>query len=160
MSMQKTQKAKKMKIEGAGPKIMAPLFVTFAITAGISYLYRPMFNYPLVPAEWTLALGALLLVTGIPLWLLSTGMFLLAYFGGRLETRGPFAIMPNPLYGSWIVFIIPGISLVLNWWPILLTSVVMYAAQRMFIHEEDEALREKFGQQYEEYRKRVLVKFL
>lgn len=157
---QKATTAKKMRIEGAGPKIMAPLFVAFAIAAAVSYVYRPMFNYPLVPAEWTLALGALFLVVGVPFWLLSTGMFLLAYFGGRLETRGPFALMTNPIYGSWIVLVIPGISLALNWWPILLTSVVMYAAQRMFIREEDDALLEKFGRQYEEYKKKVLVKFL
>lgn len=156
----KPQNTKKLRIEGAGPKIMAPLLVTFAATAGISYVYRPAFDYPLVPAGWTQALGALFLVVGVAFWLLSTGMFLLAYFQGRLETRGPFAIMPNPIYGSWIVLVIPGISLVLNWWPILLTSVVMYAAQRMFIHEEDDALREKFGGQYEEYRKKVLISFL
>jgi protein-S-isoprenylcysteine O-methyltransferase Ste14 len=161
MSMkQKVKSAQRMKIEGAGPKIMAPLFVMFAIAAWISYTYRPTFDYPLVPAEWTLALGALCLLVGVPFWLLSTGMFLLAYFRGRLETRGPFAVMPNPIYGSWIVFVLPGISLVLNWWPILLTSVVMYIAQRIFIHAEDDALREKFGRQYEEYRRDVLVKFL
>ncbi len=147
-------------IEGAGPKIMAPLFVTFAVTAGISYMYQPAFNYPLVPAAATLALGALFLVVGVPFWLLAVVMFLAAWFGGRLETRGPFAVMPNPIYGSWIALIIPGISLVLNWWPILLTSVVMYTAQRVFIHEEDDALRAKFGRQYEEYRKKVLIKFL
>jgi len=157
---QKVKNTTRMRIEGAGPKIMAPLFVAFAITAWISYAYRPTFNYPLVPAEWTLALGALFLLVGVPFWLLSTGMFLLAYFRGRLETRGPFAVMPNPIYGSWILFVIPGISLVLNWWPVLLTSVVMYAAQRMFIREEDDALREKFGGQYDEYRKKVLIPFL
>ncbi len=43
---------------------------------------------------------------------------------------------------------------------ILLTSVIMYAAQRMFIRDEDDALQEKFGGQYEEYRKKVLIKFL
>ena len=160
MSKQKVKSTTRMKIEGAGPKIMAPLFVTFAITAWISYAYRPTFNYPLVPAEWTLALGALFLLVGVPFWLLSTGMFLVAYFRGRLETRGPYAVMLNPIYGSWIVFVLPGISLVLNWWPILLTSVVMYAAQRLFIHEEDDALRQKFGGQYAEYRKKVLIKFL
>jgi protein-S-isoprenylcysteine O-methyltransferase Ste14 len=161
MSMkQQADSAKRMRIEGAGPKIMAPLFVAFAITAWISYAYRPTFDYPLVPAEWTLALGALFLLVGVPFWLLSTGMFLIAYFRGRLETRGPFAVMPNPIYGSWIVFVIPGISLVLNWWPILLTSVVMYVAQRMFIREEDDALRAKFGRQYEEYRNKVSIKFL
>jgi protein-S-isoprenylcysteine O-methyltransferase Ste14 len=157
---QKVKGAKRMRIEGAGPKIMAPLFVTFAIAAGISYAYRPLFNYPLVPAEWMLALGALFLLVGVPFWLLSTGMFLLAYFQGRLETRGPFVVMPNPIYGSWIILVMPGISLVLNWWPILLTSVVMYVAQQVFIREEDDALREKFGRQYEEYRRKVLVKFL
>lgn len=157
---QNVKSTKRMRIEGAGPKIMAPLFVTFAITAWISYAYRPTFNYPLLPSEWTLALGALFLLVGVPFWLLSTGLFLLAYFRGRLETRGPFTLMLNPIYGSWIVFVIPGISLVLNWWPILLTSVVMYAAQRMFIHEEDDALREKFGRQYAEYRKNVMIKFL
>jgi protein-S-isoprenylcysteine O-methyltransferase Ste14 len=152
--------AKLKGIEGAGPKIMAPLFVTFAITAWISYVYQPAFNYPIELYEWTLALGGLLLVVGVPFWLLSVAMFLLAWFRGRLETRGPFAVMPNPIYGSWIVFIIPGISLVVCWWPILLTSVVMFAAHRLFIHEEDEALRQKFGRQYEEYRQKVLIKFL
>jgi protein-S-isoprenylcysteine O-methyltransferase Ste14 len=157
MTKQKVNSTTRMKIEGAGPKIMAPLFVTFAITAWISYAYRPTFNYPLVPAEWALALGALFLLVGVPFWLLSTGMFLVAYFQGRLETKGPYAVMLNPIYGSWIVFVLPGISLVLNWWPILLTSVVMYAAQQMFIHAEEDALREKFGRLYEEYRKNVLI---
>jgi protein-S-isoprenylcysteine O-methyltransferase Ste14 len=147
-------------IEGAGPKIMAPLFVTFAITAWISYAYRPAFDYPLVPAEWTLALGALFLVVGVPFWLSAVGLFLAAWFRGGLETRGPFAVMPNPIYGSWIALIVPGISLVLGWWPVLLTSVVMFAAHRLFIREEDESLRQKFGKAYEEYRKRVLIKFL
>lgn len=157
---QVSKTVKKMGIEGAGPKIMAPLFVTFAITAWISYTYQPTFDFPLVPAGWTLALGALFLVVGVPFWLLSVALFLPAYFKGRLETRGPYAVMPNPIYGSWIVFVIPGIALVLNWWPILLTSVVMFAAHRMFIHAEDDYLRQKFGKQYEEYRKKVLIKFL
>jgi protein-S-isoprenylcysteine O-methyltransferase Ste14 len=147
-------------IEGAGPKIMAPLIVTFAITTWLSYTYQPALNYPIELYEYLVALGVVLLAIGVPFWLLSVGMFLLAWFQGRLETRGPFAVMPNPIYGSWIVFIIPGISLVVAWWPILLTSVVMYIAQRMFIREEDDALREKFGGQYEEYRKKVLIKFL
>lgn len=155
-----TDSANKMRIEGAGPKIMAPLLVTFALTAAVSYLYQPMFNYPLASAEWTLALGILLLTVGMPFWLLSAGMFFRAWQQERLETRGPFAVMPNPIYASFIVFVIPSLSLLLNWWPILLTSVVMYAAQQIFIHEEDAALREKFGRQYEEYRKKVLLKFL
>jgi hypothetical protein len=133
---------------------MAPLFVTFAITAWISYAYRPMFNYPLAPAEWTLALGALFLLVGVPFWLLSTGMFLLAYFRGRLETRGPFAVMPNPIYGSGSSRL-PGISLVPKW-PVPRQSSRNPAAVH---HAGDAALQDKFVQ-YAEYRKKVLIKFL
>jgi protein-S-isoprenylcysteine O-methyltransferase Ste14 len=147
-------------IEGAGPKIMAPLIITFAITTWISYAYQTTFNYPVELYHWLMPVGALMLVIGVPFWLLSVAMFLRAWFGGRLETRGPFAIMPNPIYGSWIVLIIPGIALFVAWWPILLTSVVTFAAHRLFIREEDDALRQKFGRPYEEYRKNVLIKFL
>jgi protein-S-isoprenylcysteine O-methyltransferase Ste14 len=86
--------------------------------------------------------------------------FLRAWSEGQLATQGPFAVMPDPIYGSFIVFVIPGISWVLNWWPILLTSVVMFVALRIFIHEEDKTMRKKFGRQYEEYRQKVLIKFL
>jgi len=144
---------------GVGRKIVAPMFVTLIITALISYAYRPMFNYP-VPVEWTLALGVLFLVIGVPFWLLAARTFLRAWSQAQLATRGPFTVMPDPIYGSFIVFVIPGISLVSNWWPILLTSVVMFVALRIFIHEEDDALREQFGLQYEEYRKKVLITFL
>ncbi len=146
--------------EGAGPKIMAPLFVTLVATALISYAYRPSFNYPLMAAEWRLALGVLFLVVGFPFWITAVGLFLRALSRGQLETHGPFAVMPNPIYGSFVTFIIPGISLLLGWWPILLTSVAMYIALRVFIHEEDDSLREKFGTQYDDYRKKVLIKFL
>jgi protein-S-isoprenylcysteine O-methyltransferase Ste14 len=149
-----------MKIEGAGPKIMAPLFVTFAATAGLSWLYQPMLNYPAAFAYLTLTLGVVLLAIGLPFWLLSAAMFLKAWQQEKLETRGPFAIMPNPIYSSFVVFVIPGVSLLLGWWPILLTSVAMFVAQRMFIKEEDDILRKKFDKQYMEYRKRVLIKFL
>jgi protein-S-isoprenylcysteine O-methyltransferase Ste14 len=149
-----------MKIEGAGPKIMAPLFVTFAVTAGLSWLYQPMLNYPAAFAYLTLTLGVVLLAIGFPFWLLSTAMFLRAWQQEKLETRGPFAIMPNPIYSSFVVFVIPAISLLLGWWPILLTAVAMFVAQRMFIKEEDDILRQKFDKQYKEYRKKVLIKFL
>lgn len=148
-----------LKLEGAGPKIMLPFFLMFVITTLISYAYQPMFNYSL-PGEWTIGLGTLFLAIGIPFWLIAVAMFLRAWSYEQLETRGPFAIMPNPIYSSFIVFVIPAISLLLNWWPILLTSTVMYAAQRISIHEEDDTLKQKFGSQYEEYRKKVLIKYL
>jgi protein-S-isoprenylcysteine O-methyltransferase Ste14 len=58
------------------------------------------------------------------------------------------------------VLVIPGIALLTGWWLLLLTSVVMYVAMVMSVHTEDDFLRQKFGKTYEEYRERVLLKFL
>lgn len=150
----------RMNIEGSGPKIMAPLLLTFAVTAGLSYLYQPLLNYPTPLQGWTYAIGILLLAVGIPFWLSSVVVFFRAWQHEQLATRGPFALMPNPIYGGFIVFVIPGVSLVLGWWPVLLSSVVMLIAHRIFISKEDEGLQEKFGSQYIEYKRRVLIKYL
>ncbi|HLN88969.1 MAG TPA: hypothetical protein VK253_02780 [Candidatus Binatia bacterium] len=56
---------KEMGFEGAGPKIMLPMFLTAAIAAVASYSYRPLFSYP-VTSVWTLFFGALFLVIGVP----------------------------------------------------------------------------------------------
>ncbi len=145
--------------EGVGPKVMLPMFLTAAVTAVVSYSYRPQFNYP-VPSTSTQAFGVLFLIIGIPFWFLAARTFFREFSKGQLATRGPFAIMPNPIYGSFMVLVIPGISMVLNWWPILITSVLGYAALRMFINEEVNDLRDKFGAEYDEYRQKVLIKFL
>ncbi len=153
------KRIKEMGFEGAGPKIMLPMFVAAVITAVVSYLYRPLFNYP-VTSTWTLALGTAFLVIGAPFWVLSVRIFFRAFSKGGLATQGPYAIMPNPIYGSFMVIVIPGISLLLNSWLILLTSILGYLTLRVFIHEEVNALREKFGIEYDLYRKKVLIKFL
>lgn len=160
ISKQRNKQVKKMGIEGAGPKIMAPAAVTFIITAVLSYVYRPALDIPLLPRELTLALGAVLVALGVLIWLPAMALFLLAYRKGELATRGPYALMLNPIYSSWTVLVFPGIALLLNWWLLLATPIVMYAAFRRFGGDEDLYLRQKFGKQYEEYRQRVLLKFL
>ncbi len=125
--MSTKEHGKEMGFEGAGPKIMLPMFIMAAITGAVSYVYRPLLNYPLI-SSLTLSLGVLFLVIGVPFWVLAVKTFFGAFKLGYLATRGPFAIMPNPIYGSFMVLVIPGISLVLNLWPILLTSVLGYLA--------------------------------
>ncbi len=147
----------KMGIEGAGPKIMLPAIVVFAVTAWISYTYG--LTIPM-SSEILTIIGLVLLVPGLIIWIWSMIAFLPAYFGDRLATGGPYAVMLNPVYSSWIVLVIPGIALLTGWWLLLLTSVVMYVAMLMSVHSEDDYLRQRFGKKYEEYRQRVMLKFL
>jgi protein-S-isoprenylcysteine O-methyltransferase Ste14 len=155
------QKAvKKMGIEGAGPMIMAPAAIVFIIGAIVSYVFRPAFDMSFIPREITLVIGAVLVIVGVPIWLSAIVYFLLAYRKGELATGGPYALMLNPIYSSWTALILPGIAFLLNWWLLLAVPIVMYVSFRYFIKSEDDYLRQKFGRQYEEYRKKVLLKFL
>ena len=99
----------KMGIEGAGPKIMIPAVVVFAITVWISYSYG--LTIP-ISSEILTIVGLVLLVPGLLIWIWAMITFLPAYFGDRLATRGPYAVMLNPVYSSWIVLVIPGIALI------------------------------------------------
>ena len=125
----------KMGIEGAGPKIMIPAVVVFAITVWISYSYG--LTIP-ISSEILTIVGLVLLVPGLLIWIWAMITFLPAYFGDRLATHGPYAVMLNPVYSSWIVLVIPGIALITGWWLLLLTSVVMYVAMVMSVHAEDD----------------------
>jgi protein-S-isoprenylcysteine O-methyltransferase Ste14 len=154
------RRVKEMGVGGVGPKIILPMIIMLALTIEISILYRPAFDFSFLSRELTLALGVLLLVIGVPLWLWSVMTFFIAYQKKELATGGPYKLMPNPVYSSWIVFIVPAIALLLNFWLVLATSVVMYLCQVRFIHEEDDYLRNQFGKKYEEYRKKVLIKWL
>jgi len=99
-------------------------------------------------------------VPGLIIWIWALIAFLPAYFGDRLATRGPYAVMLNPVYSSWIVLVIPGIALLTGWWPLLLTSVVMYVAMLLSVHVEDDYPGQRFGKKYEEYRESSLLNFL
>jgi protein-S-isoprenylcysteine O-methyltransferase Ste14 len=99
--------------------------------------------------------------------LIAFGLFMLVYSGlgvlyafrkQRLLTRGFFAVFPNPMYAAYILAIIPGLALVLDSLLVLTGLAVLYALFRALIPSEDRWLKEKFGAQYDEYRRRVLVK--
>jgi protein-S-isoprenylcysteine O-methyltransferase Ste14 len=53
----------------------------------------------------------------------------------------------------------PGLALLLDSWLVLTASAVVYALFRVLAPGEDRWLKEKFGARYEEYRRRVLLKF-
>jgi protein-S-isoprenylcysteine O-methyltransferase Ste14 len=92
---------------------------------------------------------------GAPIFIIS-GFTLHKYFDeGKLITKGVYAYFRHPIYGSWIVFIIPGIVLILNSLLGLTIPFVMYAIFKILVAEEEIYLEEKFGDQYFEYKRKV-----
>jgi len=77
----------------------------------------------------------------------------------RLITKGAYGLSQNPLYAVLILFLVPGVGMVLNSWIILTIAIVGYLAFRKFIHEEEELLERIFGEEYRNYCKKTSLFF-
>jgi len=150
----------KMTVMGVAPQIAVPSFLYLGAAIALHYALFPLFAFTSAPSLVMRIAGAVLIAFGLVM-LLSSGLSVLkAFREQRLLTDGFFAVFPNPMYAAYILAIVPGLALVMNSWLVLTGSVVLYAMFRVLVPAEDRWLREKFGAQYDEYRRRVLVKVL
>ena len=108
-----------------------------------------------IPRIFTLVIGILLLIIGIPIYLTS-GLTIHKYFNdGKLATQGIYGYFRHPIYASWIVFIMPGTVLLFDSLIGLSIPFFMYVVFKILIVKEDKYLEERFGQDYIEYKKKV-----
>lgn len=143
-----------MTVLGVGLKF-AIISIFFAVIIfAVHFLWMSHITIP-IPRIVTQVLGILLVIIGVPIYLVS-GLSIHKYFhNGQLATKGIYGYFRHPIYGSWIVFIVPGIVLLINSLIGLTVPVFMYGVFKIFIREEDKYLEEKFGEEFFEYRKRV-----
>ncbi len=149
---------RKMTELGVAPLIAVPSFAYLAAAIVLHAVFFPLFAFTATPGTALWVVGAVLLAFGLVM-LLSSGLRIVkAFREGRLLTDGFFAVFPNPMYAAFVLLLVPGLALLLNSWLVLIGSAVVYGVSRVFIRGEDGWLRAKFGNQYEGYRQRVLVK--
>jgi protein-S-isoprenylcysteine O-methyltransferase Ste14 len=153
-------KGRKMTELGVAPLIAVPSFAYLAATIVLHAKSFPMFAFTATPGTALWIGGAVLIAFGLVM-LLSSGLRIpKAFREGRLLTDGFFAVFPNPMYAAFVLLLVPGLALLLDSWLVLIGSAMLYILFRIFIRGEDRWLSAKFGLQYEEYRRRVPVKFL
>ena len=139
---------------GVGPKFTVVSFVLglaifAAHTAWFAHLEIPL------PRPITLILGIVLVIVGLPIFIIP-GMTIDKYFNrGELATGGVYSYIRHPIYGSWIVFIVPGLVLLMNSLIGIIVPVLMYAVFEILIVEEDRYLQDKFGERFVEYKRNV-----
>jgi protein-S-isoprenylcysteine O-methyltransferase Ste14 len=147
-------KKKQMTRLGVGPRFTIISVGYVIIIVILNLIWLPNLSIPL-PRTFTQILGILLVIMGVPIFFIA-GFILHKYFDeGKLITKGVYAYFRHPIYGSWIVFIVPGIILILNSLLGLTIPFVMYAIFKILIAEEEIYLEEKFGDQYFEYKRKV-----
>ncbi len=77
--------------------------------------------------------------------------------GTYLITNGPFAYVRNPLYvGNMLLYAGVGVmSMALVPWLLIIAVAWFYVQYHLIVTQEEEYLAERFGGEYEEYRRRV-----
>jgi len=149
-----------MKIAGVAPLIAVPTILYLITIVVISLLTGTSFSITENHYSVLAVTGVLLIVTGV-LMVISCGRKLLKSFNkDLLMTDGLYRIFRNPMYASYMLFVIPGICLLFNSWLILTTVIVNYILFSIFIRSEHRYLQKKFGREYEDYLNSVIIKFL
>lgn len=138
---------------GIGPKIAIVLLPWLAVSIILSRMPEKYFVYFRDNSHILLISGIVLMVVGLVFYLSAARFLLKGLKETRLITSGPYSICQNPLYVSLILFIIPSLSLILNSWLVLTSSIVGYFLFKLFIKSENRELEKFFGEDYLKYKR-------
>jgi protein-S-isoprenylcysteine O-methyltransferase Ste14 len=142
----------KLNFFGVGPKIGALLLPWFALSITLSCIEKNLFRYYNGSGNILLFAGIILMVFGLIFYLSTVRLLLKGLKETRLVTNGAFSLCQNPLYSSIVLFIIPALSLILNSWLVLTTSIAGYILFKFFIKKEYYELEKVFGNDYRKYK--------
>lgn len=143
-----------MNVFGIGPRIAISGVISFAAAWRIGMILG-RFGYWFVPMVISSIAGTALVAVGLYFWFDSVRLIVTQFKSGNLITSGVYRFVRNPMYAAFIVFIVPGISLLLNNPLIIFSSIVMMLVFKMSIHKEEQYLKQKFGVVYEDYVSKV-----
>jgi protein-S-isoprenylcysteine O-methyltransferase Ste14 len=149
-----------MKITGATPKIAIPTFLYMIITIIIDSLTYPQFKLTMNNYSLLVTIAVIMIVIGAIMVITVARKLLKSFKAGVLMTDGLYKVFRNPMYAAYLIFIIPGISLLFNSWLVLTTVIINWTLTFIFIKEEYRYLEEKFGDDYKAYLEKVWIKFI
>ena len=125
----------------------------------INYFTYPLFYIKFLEYRIFLISGIVLIVLGMPLFIISGFSVHRAYAEDVLRKKGVYSICRHPLYASFVFFIVPGVCLLFKSWIAFSVPFVMYLFLKVLIKEEEDYLNERFGSEYEKYKRKVLLAF-
>jgi len=145
----------KLTFLGIGPKIARITIPYLSIAIVLTILFPQVFTFGKVLRDPMLVAGIIFLLVAIVCYILTLRLMIPGLRNNRLITGGMYRLSRNPLYLSLLLFLLPGVGLVMNSWIVITASIVGYLLFRRFIHEEDEMLERLFGDDYRKYRERT-----
>ena len=152
-------KREKMSMVGVGVKFAIISAVYLFILITINSYTESTFLIKQLSQPAAITISIILLVIGIPFYLLCGKSIRKAYKEGKLCTTGVYSACRHPLYASWIFFNVPGIVILFKSWLLLTTPLFMYLLLIILAKKEEDYLSDKFGKDYLEYKKRTNFAF-
>jgi protein-S-isoprenylcysteine O-methyltransferase Ste14 len=144
---------------GIGPKMAIVLLPWLAATIVLSRTMNRSFKFTMIYADILLIAGIVMMVIGLIFYFATVRILLKGLKETKLITSGTYSLCQNPLYVSLILLIIPAVSLLMNSWLVLTTSVAGFILFKIFIKSEYKELEKFFGEAYLNY-KRETPEFL
>ncbi len=142
----------KLNYLGIGPKIGVPVIPLLAISIYFSLKYKLTFAICAGDHGIMVIIGAVLVLTGLLLYFSTLPLLLKGINEMKLITTGAYSLCKNPLYAAFILFLLPGIALLLNSWLILIISILGYALFKINIKSEYREMESVFGDEYKKYK--------
>lgn len=143
---------KELNFFGIGPKIAVIMLPWLAVTLLINGFTENTFAFTTQHQKVILIAGIILMTFGLIFYFSTVKVLLKGLKQMKLQTKGAFSLCQNPLYSSIALFIIPALSLILNSWLVLTTSIVGYILFKIHIKNEYSELEKYFGEEYLKYK--------
>ena len=140
---------------GVGPRIM--LITAPVLAAAVFFEIRPAPFTEIVSVKNHLAgiIGWIWLLAGFAAFVATLIQFISNFPKGKLITTGMYACSRNPIYGCWIIFILPATGMICNNWIFFAAALIMGLVTSFLVRKEEIQLLKCFGQKYYDYKKRV-----
>ena len=142
----------KLNFLGIGPRMATVLLPWLVLTIVLSTHYKGTFAFTPGKSSILLISGIVFLVFGLIFYGSTVKLLLKGLNETRLVTNGAYSLCQNPLYSSILLFIIPSLSLILNSWLVLTSSVIGYLLFKINIRKEYYELEKFFGEDYKKYK--------
>ncbi len=150
--MVKENAKRRLSIFGVGPIFVVLSLLYTAIGIGLRVRYPEALSITLIPSSWQYGLGVSLILIGFPFFIAALYVLNTRFPKGELFTKGPYAACRHPVYGAWVVFLAPGLGLLLQSWPIFAVVAAMYVTLILLVRKEEAELLRMFGDEYKQYR--------
>jgi protein-S-isoprenylcysteine O-methyltransferase Ste14 len=144
---------------GSGRKIGLLTLPFLIIGLTLNFIFPDFFNVG-GPSKLLSLVSITILVIGVIIWFWTVYLILIKIPKKELITNGPYSIVKHPLYNGVALLVIPWVGILFNTWLGIIIGAVVFIGSGIYAPEEEKILAKIFGERWDRYCTKVLIKWL